>query len=109
MVRRTELEDVDNFLERQCFNLNPEGWVQFYKDRVLGNLDTNDGGLPLTEDDLDELDRYMAQQESAWRDSAASERNISNTVNGKHTMTGAKSPLVWGDIEQTGNSWGPWK
>lgn len=121
MIRRTEMEDMDSFLERQCFNLNPEMWTKIYKDRILGQLDANDGGLPLTEADLDDLDAYMAQQEESWkRDNQ--EQAFQGVLSGKHTMSGAspaaaKAPLVWGDVEagsvtnQLGKPlrWGPWQ
>ena len=113
MTRRTELEDMDQFLERQCFNLNPEMWANVYKDRVLGQLDSNDGGLPLTEDDLDDLDAYMRQQEESWQREHAQNQHIDNVLSGKHTMSGSQSPLVWSDIESgqqaQPSKWGPWR
>lgn len=122
MSRRTELEDMDSFLERQCFNLNPEMWTKVYKDRILGQLDANDGGLPLTEADLDDLDSYMAQQEESWKSQHSQDQAISQVLTGKHVMSGgspaaAKQPLVWGDIESGSVTnqqsqplrWGPWQ
>lgn len=84
-------------------NLNPDQWVLIYKDRMLGNIDADDGGIPLTVDDLDELDRYMTEQEQAWKDQH-NEQVFAQALTGKHTMTGAKAaPLVWGQ-----QSWSQW-
>lgn len=110
MVRRTETEDKESFLEHQCYNLNPDSWLALYKDKMLGQLDANDGGIPLTEDDMDDLDRYMEQQERAW---VKQEQKIQDTIGGKHVMTGsqaaANAPLVWGQGQPDGQVWGPWR
>jgi hypothetical protein len=99
MRRRDQQEDLDNELERQTLNLNPEQWVKLYRDRVLAGIATPDGEgeVQLTEDDLDELDRFMEEQERAFREN----------LNGRHTMA-----ITTPDLHNLGaipeDQWGAW-
>lgn len=100
MRRRTEMEDLDVQLERECFNLAPERWTQVYRDRILGAIDANDGGIPLTTDDLDELDSYMEERERAFRQ----EQQLQQVLGTKRTMSGAQPSAQ----QAAPLSWGPW-
>jgi hypothetical protein len=106
MRRRTEMEDLDVQLERECFNLAPDRWTQVYRDRILGTIDADDGGIPLTADDLDNLDRYMEEQERAFKQ----ELQLQQVLGTKRTMSGAQSSVDNRVTQQaTPLSWGPWK
>ena len=91
MVRRQEMDDLDAELERQCFNLAPERWVQVYKDRIEYEYEDESGETNIGIDDLDELDRFMAQQEQSYRE----EQFLQQTLTGKHTMNGSQVPSEW--------------
>ena len=69
LSRRIQIEDKNAELEQQTFNLAPERWMELYRDQLLTSLGiaNEEGEIPLTEDDLDELDRFMAQLESKNR------------------------------------------
>ena len=109
MNRRTQLEDMDFQLERQCFNLNPEWWKVIYKDRVLGESGVDDG-IPLTADDLGDLDRYMEEQERKFREAQASSptAQIDNKIFGTHRMNAGEQD--WRDSYRQAQplDWGPW-
>lgn len=87
LSRRIQIEDVNAELEQQTFNLAPDRWVELYRDQMLGKLGipNEDGEIPLTEDDLDDLDKFVERLEK----------------NGKFSMTGAQTP----DLR---NQWGNW-
>lgn len=107
LERRTQMEDADIRLERQCFNLNFERWMLIYKDRLLGEvgMPNDEGEIPVTVDDLEEVDRYFEEQEALFKQQAAAqEQRFQNTLHGKHTMSGA--PMDWRASE--GLEWGRW-
>jgi hypothetical protein len=99
MTDRMKMEENDAFLERQTLNLNYEAWTRLYRDRIMRQLGVDESGEPeieVTPDDLDELDRFMAQQEA----------DFSSSLAGKHSMGGGArafdftaqaEPLAWGD------------
>jgi hypothetical protein len=100
LERRIKQEDTDAMLERQTLNLNPEMWVKFYRNRVMNQLGVPDEeGVPVTEDDLDDLDAFMSQQEADFQ----------AQLTGTHTMSGGSAggdfksilaqgqPLAWGE------------
>ena len=92
------MEDLDAQLERECFNLNLDRWLLIYKDRMLGDLalSSDDEGTPLGADDLDELDRYMEEQERGYKNQVAQqEQRFQDTLYGRHTMSGAQAPADW--------------
>ena len=102
LERRIKMEDTDSILERQTLNLNYDMWVKLYRNRVMNQLGVGDPNeMPVTEDDLDELDAFMAQQEEEFQ----------AQLNGKRTMSGAQSPndfrSILGQTEPL--SWGPWQ
>jgi len=107
MNRRTQLEDIDFQLERQCFNLNPEWWKVIYKDRVLGESGVDDG-IPLTENDLDDLDRYMEEQERKYRETQSQQQQIDTKIFGTHRMSAGADD--WRDSYRQAQplDWGPW-
>lgn len=88
MDRRTRIEDKDAELEQQTFNLMPERWVELYKDQLFGALGiaNEEGEVPLTEDDLDELDKFMERLEKGNR----------------FSMSGADAP------QEFRKDWGSW-
>lgn len=108
MNRRTQLEDMDFQLERQCFNLNPDWWKVIYKDRVIGTSGA-DEGIPLTEDDLDDLDRYMEEQERKYREFQQAQSHIDNTIYGTQRMSAGGDD--WRDAYRQAPplDWGPWQ
>lgn len=63
--RRLKVEDRAAELEQQTFNLYPERWAELYRDQLLGKLQipNEEGEIPLTEDDLDDLDKFMERLE----------------------------------------------
>jgi hypothetical protein len=90
LSRRIQVEDKNSELEQQTFNLVPERWVELYRDRLLGELGLpdEDGEIQLQEDDLDELDKFMAKLESK----------------AKFSMTGAQTIKDF----QPQQEWGSW-
>lgn len=88
MDRRDRIEDKNAELEQQTFNLMPERWVELYRDSLLGALGiaNEEGEVPLTEDDLDDLDKFMERLEK----------------NNRFTMTGAETASDFRD------EWGVW-
>lgn len=88
--------------------LNPEMWVRIYKDKILGDLVTPDGEgeMPVTEEDMADLDRYMEQQEQAWKKEHEFQQIISGQT--KRTMSGATTPLDWPQMQAEPLQWGPW-
>lgn len=51
---------------QQTFNLFPERWSDLYREEVLGEIAgvvPGDEEIPLTENDMDALDAFLAQQE----------------------------------------------
>jgi hypothetical protein len=107
--RRTQMEDLDVQLERECFNLNLERWMVIYKDRILGDLSLSgdDGEVPVTVDDIDEMDRYFEEQERLFKLQAGQqEQRFQDTLTGRHTMSGAQAPADWRATE--GLPWGRW-
>lgn len=84
LSRRREMEDRDAMLEIQTLNLNPDMWVKLYRDRVMAQLGVPGGEeeVEVTEDDMDDLDAFMAQQE----------RDFTSVLDGKRTMSGGESP-----------------
>ena len=52
MDRRNQMEDRDAEMERQTFNLNPDRWVDLYRDQILGKL-----GLPNEEGEVPVMER----------------------------------------------------
>jgi hypothetical protein len=108
--RRTEIEDRDSFLERQCMNLNYDMWLQVYAKDVLGELALGDRDeVELTTDDLGDLDKYWEDQEKADQDK---ERRFQQALTGTRTMSGAQTPLDWAAMnsdQATPVNWGPWQ
>lgn len=105
--RRTEIDDRDAFLERQCMNLNYELWLKIYAKDVLGDL-TGGDEVELTVDDLDDLDKFWEEQE---RDVQDKERQFQQALSGTRTMSGAQTPLDWRAMQQGQAEplqWGPW-
>jgi len=98
LSRRTEREDRDDFLERQCMNLNPEVWAKLYRDRLFGDALANEEGTELTAEDVDsgELDRFMEEQERQW----AAEHKFQEALSGTRKMSGAKAPMDWRAMNQ---------
>lgn len=89
MEQRNRGEEMRAQLEHQTFNLNPERWALLYRDQMLGEMGIADenGELQLGADDLDDLDRYMDEQEARFQ----------KVLNGKHTMSANQvEPLSWG-------------
>ncbi len=78
---------MNSVLEQQTFNLQPDRWTELYRDQLMASLGiaNEEGEIPLTEDDLDELDRFMEKLES----------------NGRFTMNG-------GDATQYRSEWSGW-
>lgn len=102
LERRIKMEDTEAILDRQTLNLNPEMWVKLYRNRVMNQLGVGDPNeLPVTEDDLNELDAFMAQQEADFQ----------AELNGKHTMSGAQSPDDFGSFfgQAEPLQWGAWQ
>lgn len=72
--RRTALEDTRAMLIQQTLNLDPERWVELYRDEMLRELgldpdhDEEFGGghdeIPLEASDYDALDQFLRQQEN---------------------------------------------
>jgi hypothetical protein len=91
MVRREQLEDKESELERQTFNLYPQRWNELYRDQMLAEmgLPNEHGEIPLMEDDLDELDRFMEQLERQ----------------NKFSMSGSSTPK---DYQVRSHDWGNW-
>jgi hypothetical protein len=91
MVRREQVEDAEANLERQTFNLFPQRWSELYRDQLLAELGmpNEDGEIPLREDDLDELDKFMEQLERQ----------------NKFSMSGADTPNDFHREEK----WGSWE
>lgn len=85
-----KVEDVNAELEHQCFNLAPERWGLIYRDQLLGmaGQPNGEGEIPIGVDELDELDRYMDQEEDRFQ----------RIINGRHTVSGSDQiePLSWG-------------
>lgn len=112
MNRRTQLEDMDFQLERQCFNLNPEWWKVIYKDRVVGPTGA-DEGIPLTENDLDELDRYMEEQERKYREAQeriqSQSQQVDSAVFGTHRMNAGADNWSSPYNQAAPLEWGPWQ
>lgn len=108
MNRRTQLEDMDFQLERECFNLNPEWWKVIYKDRVLGESGVDDG-IPLTADDLDDLDRYMEEQERKFRETQTATQQIDSQLFGTHRMSAGESDWRESYRQAQPLDWGPWQ
>jgi hypothetical protein len=112
MNRRTHLEDMDYQLERQCFNLNPEWWKVIYKDQVVGDTGASEG-IPLTEDDLDELDRYMEEQERKYREAQQAQQSTAQQIDAKlfgtHRMNAGDND--WRDTYRQASAldWGAWQ
>lgn len=105
LVRRDKLEDRADFLEELTLNLNPDMWIERYRDQVLG-MPNEEGEVPLTEDDIDGLDAFMEEQERAW----VKERQFQQTLNGTGTMSGAQAPGDWQQARQAAPlAWGPWQ
>lgn len=88
MDRRTKVEDKNAELEQQTFNLFPERWADLYRDQLLGALGVanEEGEIPLSEDDLDSLDQFMARLER----------------NNNFSMSGADTP------DDFRTEWGRW-
>ncbi len=65
MDRRHRLEDKNAELEQQTYNLFPDRWADLYKDKLLAELGlpNGEGEIPLQEDDLAALDKFMDQLE----------------------------------------------
>lgn len=84
--------------------LNPDNWVRFFRDKLL-QMETplGEGESELTEDDMSELDRFMEDQEQAWKDS------FQQTLGGTHTMSGAQAPVDWRQMNAQPLQWGPWQ
>ena len=63
MDRRHRLEDKNAELEQQTYNLFPDRWADLYKDKLLAELGlpNGEGEIPLQEDDLAALDKFMDQ------------------------------------------------
>jgi hypothetical protein len=91
MVRREQIEDTEAMLERQTFNLFPQRWNDLYRDQLLAGVGmaNEDGEIPLREDDLDELDKFMEQLERQ----------------SKFSMSGADTPNDFHREEK----WGSWE
>ena len=62
MDRRQQMEDVESQLMQQTFNLFPERWTELYRDEIFGYAPQEDE-IPVTENDLDQMDAFLAQQE----------------------------------------------
>jgi hypothetical protein len=91
LVNRLEMEKTDRFLEQQTFNLNPEQWVKFYRNRVLKAVD-DPNEIALTEGDLGDLDRYMEEQEKRYAETgsyfaANPDQVVSSMLNNAQTVT----------------------
>jgi hypothetical protein len=88
MDRRDRGEEVQAQLEQQCFNLAPERWAIIYREKMLGEL--GEGEIPIGADDLDELDKFMEDQEARFQ----------QALNARHTAS------LNNQVEAL--SWGPW-
>lgn len=90
MERRVSLEDKTSELEQQTYNLAPERWVDLYRDQMMAKLGiaNEDGEVPLQEDDLEDLDKFMEKLERQ----------------SKFSMSGAQAPAT----EFPRNEWGRW-
>ena len=66
LTRRVQLEDMRAELIQQTFNLFPERWGELYRAEVFNELGIADESqaIPVTEDDLDEVNDFLARFES---------------------------------------------
>lgn len=100
LQRRIEMEDIDAQMERQTLNLNPEQWVRLYRDRVMRQLGvaTEADEIPVTADDLDDLDAFMAQQEADFAAALDGKHTTSAAPMGNdlRSILGQAEPLSWG-------------
>lgn len=104
--RRTEIDDRDAFLERQCMNLNYDLWLQVYAKDVLGGLAGGGDEMELTVDDLGDLDAFWEEQESRGK-----EEQFQQALGATRTMSGAQTPLDWRAMTTQAEplQWGPWQ
>jgi hypothetical protein len=113
--RRTELEDREILLERQCQLLNPEVWAIVYQGKLMSQLglSADEGEGELTEDDIPDLDAFMAEQERQWVTEQTQEQKFQEALTGTRTMTGAQAPLDWREIQSTSQAaplqWSNWQ
>jgi len=61
LERRTQLEDRQEEMEAQTFNLFPERWSQLYRDKAMAEVGMDDeiGEQPVT--DTEALDQWYEQ------------------------------------------------
>lgn len=87
LSRRVQLDDKNSELEQQTFNLAPDRWIDLYRDQVLGEMGipNEDGDIPLSEGDLDDLDSFMAKLE----------RNAKFSMTGAQTAADFKPAQEW--------------
>jgi hypothetical protein len=80
-------------------------WERIYRDRVLGPIvDPNE--IELTQEDVEsgELDRFMEEQERQWKAEHQSVEEV--LTGGTRTMSGAKAPLDWNQMQAEPVIWG---
>lgn len=102
-----EMEDTDSILERQTLNLNPDQWINLYRDRVYNELgvpvEKGEDEIELTEDDLSELDKFMDLQEAQFQ----------AALQGRHTVgaTTTEPEPEWYDVHAQADplQWGEWQ
>jgi len=88
--RRQARKDRDTMLEIQCYNLFPDRWQQLYQGKIISQLAPPPPEIPVTEDDLDEIARWI------------------DNMNAPRMMSGAECPDDLGAAEPRAE-WGEWQ
>lgn len=92
MDRRDKLQDRQDELEQQTFNLFPERWAKVYRPEILGDIqaDIEVGSLPENAEiaitDPDQLDAWFEQ---------ISQRRDEDLASGTHVGLGGVQMGTW--------------